>query len=470
MSNIREINPVIKTLTLPGVLAFALFILYVALHGLNPEWADSRIRAYLLACLVAAIGVVLVRAAEYLLFDIMFKRRKGREAPQLLRMVASIVGYAALFTLIYSGVLGRSMSGFLATSAVLSVILGLALQDTLGNFFAGLSLHIEGPYHLGDSLRIGDVVGKVEAVTWRMTAVRTNNNSIVIFPNSRVAREPIEIYTLNSQNRRILRISASYSHPPEMVIRLVRQAVGEVPRVSPDRTPVVRVADFGDSAIVYEILYWLTDYMWAHEVEAAIRERIWYLFRRHGLEIPFPIRHIVQDSPDMKRAEEKDFSSLLASCTILKPLSPIEFAEVARAVKRHVYAPGETLLRKGEQGDSMFIVTRGQAEVLVPGSGGQLMKVAELGIGEAIGEMSLLTGEPRTADVRAMEELEVLEIGKKVIERLLSGNQQLAIAFSEGIAERQAQLTKMSLSVNEEERQVQTKNILQRIVRFFSLQ
>ncbi len=433
--------------------------------GITPWFGD-----FLLAALSAAASVTMVRIINVFLFDFHFYRRKGRPAPQILRLVVSIVCYSGLFVLIYTVVFKRNLSGILATSAVLSVILGLALQDTLGNFFAGISLHTEQPFHIGDALRMGDITGRVESITWRTTAIRTYDNSVVIFPNSRVAREPLEVFKLNALNRRTLQFPAPYAVPPRKIIAIVLDSLRSVSQLSPDKPPVIWIREFADSAVTYELLYWVGDYMQAPEVDSIVRERIWYSFGRNGIEIPFTVRHVLfERRPAAQGPEQADHQRILATVDILKPLTSEERQEVSRSLVSRVYAPGEVVVRRNEPGDSMFVIYRGRAEVLVPDGGGQPQQVAVLEPGNVFGEMSLFTGEARTADVRALEELDLLVLQKPAIERLLNENENLALAFSVTIAERQARLAEISRAVPAEERRMQSETILRRIQRFFGL-
>src|SRR5262249_13524969 len=241
-----------KKLTLPLAVAMVLTAVYVTLRIVAFDLIGDKIFAYLLAISLAAISVLAVRLINRLLFDVLFVRRSGREAPALLRGLLSIALYIAAFLLIYRTILDREIGlEILATSTVLSVILGLALQDTLGNFFAGISLHVEQPFQILDSIRIGDMIGKVEGITWRPTTIRTNNKSFVVFQNRRVAREPIEIYQFNNLNRRVLEFPAPYSVQPERIVSLVREAVRSLADVSQDKTPVVRINRFSDSCVIY---------------------------------------------------------------------------------------------------------------------------------------------------------------------------------------------------------------------------
>jgi CRP-like cAMP-binding protein len=369
-------------------------------------------------------------------------------------------------------VLGAQLGGFeiVATSTVVSVIIGLALQDTLGNFFAGLSLHIEQPFHILDAIRIHDMIGKVEAVTWRTTSIRTNNNTVILLPNSKVAREEVEIYPLNNLNRRVLRIPAPYSIPPERVIPLVRETVRTIANVAPEKIPIVRIADFADSSITYEILYWVKDYMWTPDIDAKIREHVWYVFSRNQIEIPFPTRHVLleQQGPRIK-PQEYDYDKVIASVGIFEPLTFEERDAVVKSLVKYAYAPSEVIIRRGDPGDSMFIICRGRVEVQLPSNNGDLKHVAILEQGNFFGEMALLTGEPRNADVYALDEVEVLEIRKPVIQQLFDENAGLAEALSLRMTERQAELTEHARSLPEHVKQAQRETMLRRIKRFFSL-
>jgi small-conductance mechanosensitive channel/CRP-like cAMP-binding protein len=461
-----------KKLALPLTLSILLLVVYQALKIFKPGLVAMAGYRYLLAALLIGISVFVVRAVSFVLFDVIFLKRKGREAPALLRGLLSTVLYSAFFVLIYRVVLEAQLGGFeiLATSTVVSVIIGLALQDTLGNFFAGLSIHVEQPFHILDSILIGGMLGKVEAVTWRTTAIRTNNNTLILLPNSKVAREALEIYPYNNLNRRVLRFPAPYWAPPERIIPLVRETVRTLAHVAAEKTPVVRVADFSDSSITYEVLYWVKDYMLTPDIDAKIREHVWYVYSRNQIEIPFPVRHVLLERQEQKvKAQDHDYDKVIASVGIFEPLTFEERDAVVKSLVKYAYAPGEVIIRRGDPGDSMFIICRGRVEVQLPSNNGDLKHVAVLEPGNFFGEMALLTGEPRNADVHALDEVEVLEIRKPVIQQLFNDNAELAGALSLKITERQAELTEHARSLPEHVKQAQRETMLRRIKRFFSL-
>ncbi len=461
-----------KRITVPLIISVILLLVYGAVQLFEPGLIGPSVGKWVRALLLVGLSVGVVRALSYLIFDVIFQKRKGREAPALLRVLLSIVLYSIFFVLIYKLVLEENGGGFelIATSTVVSVIIGLALQDTLGNFFAGLSIHIEQPFHILDAIRIGDMIGRVESVTWRTTTIRTNNNTTVIFPNSRVAREPLEVYRFNNLNRRVLHIPAAYRIAPQRVIALIRETVVSIPNVASEKTPIVRIGDFADSSVVYEVLYWTKDYMWVPDIDAQIRQHVWYIFRRSEIEIPFPTRHVLleQQEPAVSHPEA-DYDGVIESVEIFAPLSADEKQTVARSTIKSVYAPGELILRRGDPGDSMFVIYRGSVEVRLPSRDGNAQQVAELKPGGFFGEMALLTGEPRNADVITVTEVETLEIRKSVLQQLLDNNSELAVALSRTIAERQLRLDEYARVLPEEEKRDKANTILRRIQRFFGL-
>jgi branched-chain amino acid transport system substrate-binding protein len=208
-----------------------------------------------------------------------------------------------------------------------------------------------------------------------------------------------------------------------------------------------------------------------HDTDAKIREHIWYIYNRNDLYIPFPVRQIQYDkAPEAEKREDVDYQNAIEAVDLFESMTPQEKEAVRKAMVRYIYAPGELILRKGEAGDSMFIIRRGRVEVKLPGSNGDLQRVALLEPGNCFGEMALLTGEPRNADVYAVDEVEILEIRKAIIQQLIDENNDLAEAFSQKLARRQAKLEAYSHATTEREARMRNEqNVLRRIKRFFGV-
>jgi small-conductance mechanosensitive channel/CRP-like cAMP-binding protein len=432
-------------------------------HAAN--WWVSK--AVSVACLMSA-ALVAVRALNELAF-LLFRKRKGYEAPALMRDLFSLVLYVTAGAVILRYTLDLSFAALLPGSALLGIILGLALQDTLGNLFSGISLHADKPFQVGDVITVGKHTGAVMSITWRAVKIKTFSNHIVLVSNSSIAKESIEVCPQNGQNARYVFFSAAYTDSPVKVIHAVREAVREADNVLRFITPVVRIRGLGDSGVDYEVKYWLSDYSRYNDTDALVRQRIWYAFRRNGFTFPFPTRviHIEQPSAhDGNGRDAETLAGLLSAVDIFSPLTPDELSALAASSANHVFAPGETIIRAGDDGDSMFVVSRGGVDVRVD-SNGTPRTINRLGEGAFFGEMALFTGEPRTANVVAAEETEVLEIGHDAMRSLFQTNPDLVEALGHAINERRAGLlANASAPTGDEET---PDGLLSRIRRFFRL-
>lgn len=405
---------------------------------------------------------LIVRVIDLFVFDFISRRRKVR-APVLLREIVSIVLFGVLLAWAVSAIFGGGkVTAFLATGTVLAAVLGLALQETLGNLFAGIALSLEDAFEVGDVIRTGEILGVVESVRWRGTHLRTFNNNLLIVPNSQLARDRLEVFPRNNLNARILQIGVDYNVPPATVISVLTQAATNVEGVSHDVPCFARVGGFGDSAVTYEIKYFTHDYSQRDRIDADIRKALWYAFRRNGISIPYPIRvHQRYTPPEAEpHPEGVEIVERLKNIDILSPLPPAAHESIAAAARLHVYSKGETILRQGTAGDSMFIVHKGNVAVRVGDE-----EVAQLGEGEFFGEMALLTGEARAADIIALTDVVAVEITKAALQPVLRDYSDLAEAISAKVISRRGALESLRDDVREKEQ----TSILSRIRSYFGL-
>jgi small-conductance mechanosensitive channel/CRP-like cAMP-binding protein len=296
----------------------------------------------------------------------------------------------------------------LATTAVGAVVIGLALQDTLGNFFAGLAIQIEKPFRVGDWVTIGGKEGVVSEITWRATKVRTRAGNFVVVPNSTLAKDTIVNYCQPTRAVRLqIEVGASYEVAPNVVKAVIREALHNAPEIQ-ERAAEVLVVDFAHSSIVYRVHFWVSDFEADERATDLVRSLIYYAFKRNNITIPYPIQ--VEMSAEeggvlpVRRTVSADVFAKVALFSALGPEERAALVAVARPVQ---YAAREAIVRQGQSGKSMFVILRGEAAVTLAGTDGE---VARLRGGDVFGEMSLLTGEARTATVTAAIDCDVLEI------------------------------------------------------------
>jgi small-conductance mechanosensitive channel/CRP-like cAMP-binding protein len=401
--------------------------------------ADTIIRVIKLV-LVGIIGYLFVRALNTLFFGLAFQLKRI-DAPTLIRNIFTIIAFTILFLIAFTFLFPDvNLGALFTTSAIFGVILGLALQDTLGNFFAGISLQADRPFQVGDVITVGAQrhTGVVEEISWRAIKIRTFQNHVVLIANSNAAKEPIEVCPRDNLNARVVFFNTLYTDSPAKAIHVAREAVREADNVSDKVAPIVRIRNLGDNGVDYEVKYWLEDYAKYNDTDALIRQRIWYAFRRAGLNFAFPTRTLFVERPSRVAQRDGDGGAIverLSAVDIFAPLSADETSMLAQAAVRHVFAPGETVIRAGDPGSSMFVVHKGKVRVQVSEIG-RPRTVATLNEGDFFGEMALFTGEPRTANVLALEETEVLEIGHGAMKRVFDTNPDLVESLSFIMAER----------------------------------
>lgn len=453
-------------LIVPAIFSVGLFALFVfadSNRGLIPYRDKDLVLNLLRFAAWLSVIIFAVRLVDLFAFDVLASRRRNVRAPQLLREIVSIVLYAVLIAWAVSVIFGANITAFLATGTVLAAVLGLALQETLGNLFAGIALHLEDSFGVGDVIKSGELLGVVEAVRWRGTQLRTFQNHIVVVPNSMLARDRLEVFPRNNLNARVLQIGVDYNVPPANVIAVLTQAAANVSGVSRDIPCFARVGGFAESGLTYEIKYFTNDYSQRDRIDADIRKAVWYAFRRTGISIPYPMRVFQRyTAPDAKHhPDAPKILERLRNVDILSLLPREALATIAETANVRVYSQGETIIRHGDAGDSMFIVHQGTVSVRVEGN-----EVVQLGDGEFVGEMALLTGETRAADVVALTDVVAVEITKAALQPVLLNHPDLAASISAKVMSRRDALDSFRDDASREEEQ---ESILSRIRSYFGL-
>jgi CRP-like cAMP-binding protein len=328
----------------------------------------------------------------------------------------------------------------LTTSAVGAVVVGFALQDTLGNAFAGLGIQSEKPFRVGHWIRVGDFEGRVAEVTWRATKLRTKAGNLVIVPNNLIAKDAITNYSEPAVPTRLeVEVGASYLSTPADVKAAAHEALAQVPRVLKTPAPDVLLHSFDGSAITYRIRFWLADYEFDDEARDEARTAIFYAFARRGIEIPWPIEvGYSRDWPEPDAAaKQQERERVLARVDLFSRLTDDQRREIAAASTIRLYGAGEVIVRQNDPGQSMFIVCSGSAAVLLEPDRRQ---VAVIEAGGYFGEMSLLTGDPRSASVVARGDTTVLELDAELFRALGAGDPKAVEQIGLAAVTRRAQL------------------------------
>ncbi len=290
ISFLRRRSFLVRQLTFPLVLA-ALAATLLVFGRLRPgyAWLPAALSWTLLFLGLATI----LRLLAMFLFDVHLMGQRGVRLPPLLPAVAMTLVYlvTALVTLKLSFP-GFDIGPLLATSAVTSLVLGLALQPILANFFAGLVISLERPFRINDWIRVGDhQEGRVVAITWRTTHLRTRDNDNIVIPNAKLADERVHnFYYPHPLHLERVRVPVHYKEPPYRVRRVLTDCAAGVPGTLDKPSPDVYVLAFEDSAVIYELRVWIDDVANSPRIGSDLRSRAWEELRKAGMSIPYPTR------------------------------------------------------------------------------------------------------------------------------------------------------------------------------------
>jgi small-conductance mechanosensitive channel/CRP-like cAMP-binding protein len=428
--------------------------------------------AALTADIMLAWGIIGV--GGLLFFDLLGKRVG---VPKIIRDLTITV--ASLVTLVvFLSRSGVNLLSIITTSAVLTAVIGLALQDTLGNLMSGIALQLESSIAIGDWIRVEDKgkIGKVREIRWRSTVIETRDGDLVIIPNGMLTKTVIFNYAKDGlENRRWVYFNVHMRHPPNQVIGVVLESLKGTRNVSERTAPDCVLMDFGDSWAKYAVRYRLVDFRPDDPTDSEVRKRIWYALHRANIEIPYPAHNIFVTELNEARQQNKNEKEnrrrldAISAVDFFKPLEAEEREILAAGLRHEIYGVGEVIISAGEPGDSLYLIRSGEVSIRI-GLNGLEKEVAVLRTGQFFGEMSLMTGEPRKATVVAKGDAECYVVDRALFHEILQKKGSLVDEIGKLLVERQSALEGQREGLTAEAARMNAQNdLLGRMKRFFGL-
>jgi small-conductance mechanosensitive channel/CRP-like cAMP-binding protein len=423
-----------------GVL-FQLFCITAAFYASIWVYGTPlQFRQHIGALFILMSTVVVVALINRYLWDYYFEKKRQTPIPHFLREMVALVIFliALLFVLSFVYHAEAQLKGLLAGSGIAAIILGFAGQNLFGGIIAGISLQIGRPYKVGDWLQVGERFAEVMEINWRSTRLRTNDAIYLDIPNNEIVRQTIvNLHYPSVVHAMRIRVGVEYKVPPNRVKDALMRATKNAELVLKDPPPKIFLVDFADHAVIYEIKFYMGNHAAINEVNDAIRTNVWYELKRQRITIPFPIRtlHLERRTKDSIPEEREKARAILRDDPFFQCLEDEQLDSLIEQSQLNRFGRGERVIEEGAAGDSMFILLRGTAQVSVA-KNGALIRVGVLRAGDCFGEMSLLTGEPRTATVRAEADCEVLEISKPIMSEVLHHSPECLDQLSELLARR----------------------------------
>jgi len=377
------------------------------------------------------------------------------------------------------------ITGIVATSAVLTAVIGLSFQDTLGNMMGGMALQMERSFGVGDWIRVDGQEGRVKETRWRHTSIETRNWDTIIIPNSTLMKSQVTILGRRDgqpvKHRQWVYFNVDFRYSPADVIDAVESALRAelISNVASEPQPNCVMMDFKESYASYAARYWLTDLANDDPTSSVVRTRIYYALGRAGIPLSIPAHSLFVTQEDQARAEHKRELEIesrvkrLGRVELFQALTADERRALAGYVRVAPFVRGEAMTRQGAQAHWLYVITRGAAEVRVSIDGNLSERLATLSEGEFFGEMGMMTGEPRSATVIALTDVECYRVDKESFDEILRERPEIAESISEILARRRVELDAVRENLNEEAKDARMRYhqgaLLKRIRGFFRL-
>jgi small-conductance mechanosensitive channel/CRP-like cAMP-binding protein len=397
-----------------------------------------------LNAVVTAFGAFAVtRVVFVLVVDLGVERAGKRTMNALVRDVLQGAAYL-LVAVVALRVANMRPSSLIATGTVVTAVVGLALQQTLGNLAAGVSIQIDRPVGVGDWIKLdkGDVIGRVVAMNWRSVTLETQERSHFVIPNGLFSSTAFSNFSRpGGGTRQSVNVVVPNDVPPARVHEALLAACADCPHVLATPPPSVFTWTYSERGIQYWLRYWIGDYARRDASIADIYTRVWYQLHRRKIPIALPVQHQYTHTIDAATRTEReqevlsDRRAAIEAVDFLRPLSSKAKDLLAARGHRKLFSPGEIILRQGDAGRTFYVVRRGKVLVAMNG-----MEITQLGAGEFFGELALLTGTQRSANVTAIGETEVFEIDETMFEEVLREDPALAERVAAIVGQREAEM------------------------------
>lgn len=444
----------------------------LAVRGLDllgyPAWANGAQNTMHLA-LSVAVAIGLGRIVEVWIAVTHADEDHDGHLPQLLRMILyglCIIGGLALF-LTANGY--RPTELYLSTG-VLAAILAFATQQTLGDFFAGLTLSIESPFKLGDWIVLEDgTEGGVIDINWRTTRLRQWDNATLVVPNSVLAKTRIR----NLHDKRhgyspwyMVRVSAD--HDPRAVKVLLLEAALRCKRTVPGTIPTIRLADATQVPYAYMVWVHFPNYPAMFAGREELFREIHTSLNAAGIQVAADAQEVRYARADRAHMEPPNVLTALKSLDFASFLDDANLEAIAGMSHRAFFETGSVILDEGQHAGSVHIIASGVVEVTVTAQNGRNHTVEELTPGQYFGLAAMLTCEPAAMQYAARTDVSIIRVDIDCLRKVVGNRAEITAKFAELVHNRRQLADDVRTFLPEQMQQAVTlQDLVRRVDRVF---
>lgn len=394
--------------------------------------------------------------------------KSGRKLPGLLKNFAASLIYISTLFAIIAMVFNKKITSLLATSGLVAMIIGLAIQTNLSNIFSGIALNIENSIRVGDWIRIDEMYeGKVLDITWRTTRIQTDEGIVINIPNHTVSLS--KIYNMSNIQKKydielIVHVDPKYS--PSRIIKVLNDAVYSVYQIVIPPKPIVQFIGISDKTADYSVNFFINDYLQREKYKELVWKRIWIHLVRAEIS-PSIGSDIALIEAEERKITPKD---ILRQIDLFKMLSDSEINYLSEKMKRVFFKSGALIIKEGDAGNSLFIIIEGALSIRINTEDNKKLEIDRLSVGSFFGEMSLLTGKDCCADVFALTDAYLYKIEKEDFEQIIRSNTKIVSELSSLLVkyEINMELKRKTYKCGYDEEKIH-KNIFSTIHEFFNI-
>jgi CRP-like cAMP-binding protein len=363
-------------------------------------------------------------------------QRSPREEKLLQDLLAGVIYLAAVFAVI-TYVFDLPIQGLLATSGVVAIILGLALQSTLGDVFSGIVLSFSRPYRPGDWISIeGGTDGRVIELNWRATYILTARRDLAILPNSTIAKSKIvNVSSPSGLHGTTVTVQVDAKAPPARCSEILEHAIRNSRLIVATPAPTITIKTINANYAEFEIAFFVEELASTVKAQNELFDFIYRHLAAADIDLTSPQNGPVADG-DLGKSRT-GVERLLELVDIFGTFAPEERGAIAAKLKPRSYDEGETLVEPGIVLQSLFIIGSGVVSFSQKGIEGE-MELLRLGPGDHYGEIGMLTGAAATARISACVPTTVYELAKADLTPILEARPPVAQELCRALARLQA--------------------------------
>lgn len=446
-TNYKQLTPPIQTLKNVILPLVALVVVLTQVLGFSREAISIKVFETIL-------WIIIINAFLAILNTLFFSGsgKKGifkSTVPQLFLDIFRVVMVLFGAAIVLSTVWKMDLGGLVTALGLGSFVIGLALQDTLGNLFSGIALVYEKPFSEGDVIQVGDSRGKVIEMNWRAIRLLTREGEMIVIPHLVIGQEtvrnlskPSPIHILKKE------IGFGYDVPPNRVKEALMKTCLSTPGILHVPEPEVKTQDYGENKIIYEIEFAIKEFAVHEDVMDEFMSRVWYTAKRFDLEMPLPQR-IVHHAHETPKKEDVSIEKLRQSLNQLPRMLPIEKSNVDALLDGSAiqhFGKGEVIIQQDDPTGMLYVILQGKALVSAIDSEGKQLIISDLSRGDFFGEITLFTNKKSSFQVEALEDLDLITIFSDEVLEMVEKNPRLAHYLDEMMDARRSRIEELTES------------------------